>query len=150
MSRKTNHNNKSKSENKRKEDIFSRKMRSMRNEFSRLINQDPESFQKVVDEYLRLGPSGFTKGKVRKNAVPEEAQAFLLARYKTRGKQTKEKFISQTASKGWNSKDRFSEVLWSGESSIQTALRKSLSRYKTDEEFRDRVDFIVYCFETPR
>ena len=132
------------------DDIFSRRMQSMRRDLSKLLEKDPEPFQRVIEEYVRLGSSVLSGAAKRSNSIPNEAHAFLFARYKIRGKQTKEQFVQLAAKRGWVSEDRYSTVRWGSEPSIDAALKTARVAYKSDELFRKRVDFIIWCFEIPR
>lgn len=118
------------------------KLREMRREFARLIQEDKESFDICIRQYGEHGETAFpplpSSGRPK---VPDESLAMLLADYKCR-RSTKEEFLASEAEKAVTTADRYYGFIWENEETLRSQLVKAQKMYKTNEAFANKVDFL--------
>ena len=135
-------------------ETFIHDMRRMRREFARLIEADPDSFDKCVRLYMARGAASFPpiKSTGGRLPVPDSSLAFLLADYRIAQENgvTQESFCEEKAEQGISSGDRYSGVYWYSPDAIRKKLQDARKKERDDAEFAGEVEFREFALKALR
>jgi len=119
-----------------------KKLREMRREFARLIQEDKESFDICINQYKERGQAPFPKlPPSGGRSVPEESLAMLLADYKCR-EESRNEFLENQAEQKVTTASRYYDFEWKNDHTLRSYLRRAEKMYKTNESFAEKVDFL--------